>query len=125
MVGPGTGVAPFRGFIQDREATRNEGMTRVCVCPPSLPPPFLSPFFLPTGKEIGSTVLYFGCRHKSEDYLYEDELVDYEKKKVLSELHVAFSRDHSEKIYVQNKMKENAESVWKLLEAQGYLYICG
>lgn len=70
-------------------------------------------------------MLYFGCRKRSEDFLYEDELKEYEKNGTITKLHLAFSRDQSEKVYVQHLLKKNAEETWKLLEAGGHLYVCG
>lgn len=101
MIGPGTGVAPFRGFIQERATVLREGKT------------------------VGTSVLFFGCRHASEDFIYEEELKAFVEEKVLSELVVAFSRDQQQKVYVQHKMKEKAQLIWDLLEDQGTIYICG
>ena len=85
--------------------------------------PFLPPS--PPGKELGDTVLFFGCRHKSQDYIYQDELEEFHSQGVLSQLHVAFSRDQEEKVYVQHLLKKAGELVWSLLEKQGYFYVCG
>lgn len=102
MVGPGTGLAPFRGFVQDRHARKKRG------------------------DNIGPVVLYFGCRNRTVDFLYESELMSYGSDGTLAELHLAFSREKMAKEYVQHKMKQNAESVYKLLvERKGYLYVCG
>lgn len=101
MVGPGTGLAPFRGFIQERSVAKKEG------------------------KMIGDTVLYFGCRHKSQDYIYEEELAGYEEEGTVSDLQVAFSRDQAHKVYVTHKMEENKEQIWKIINDGGYLYVCG
>jgi NADPH-ferrihemoprotein reductase len=101
MVGPGTGLAPFRGFIQDRAAAKQ------------------------SGKELGKTVLFFGCRHRAEDYIYEEELEGYRDSGVLGDLQVAFSRDQPEKVYVQHLLRKSGAAVWELLEKQGYFYICG
>lgn len=101
MIGPGTGLAPFRGFIQERNVSKGEG------------------------KPVGETVLYFGCRKKSEDFLYEDELVEYENSGLLK-LHLAFSRDQKEKVYVYHLLEKEAEEVWRIIgENNGHLYICG
>lgn len=101
MIGPGTGLAPFRGFIQERDLARKEGKT------------------------VGETVLYFGCRKRSEDYLYDTELEQYERDGTLT-LRTAFSRDQPEKRYVTHLLKEDAERVWKILgEQNGHIYICG
>ena len=81
--------------------------------------------YITTGKPLGNTVLFFGCRHEAEDYIYEEELKDYHQQGVLSELSVAFSRDQAQKVYVQNKLTELGKKIWELLESQGYFYVCG
>ncbi|CAG9830632.1 unnamed protein product [Diabrotica balteata] len=101
MIGPGTGFAPFRGFIQDRNLCKEEG------------------------KPVGDTVLYFGCRKSSEDYIYEEELVEYHKSGLLT-LHLAFSRDQAKKVYVTHLLEQQADEVWKIIgENNGHIYICG
>lgn len=102
MVGPGTGVAPFRAFVQERAAQAR------------------------AGKAVGKTVLFFGCRRKEEDFLYENEWDQY--KKDLGDnfiLHVAFSREGPKKVYVQHKIEEFAEELDKLLQQKAYFYVCG
>ncbi|MFD7522943.1 bifunctional cytochrome P450/NADPH--P450 reductase [Paenibacillus chitinolyticus] len=100
MVGPGTGVAPFRGFLQARSAMRREGT------------------------ELGEAHLYFGCRCES-DYIYREELEGYEREGVVK-LHTAYSREEgTPKTYVQHLMKENAAELIALLEQGGRLYVCG
>ncbi|KAF7665570.1 hypothetical protein LDENG_00138290 [Lucifuga dentata] len=102
MIGPGTGIAPFMGFIQERGWLKEQG------------------------KEVGATVLYFGCRHKNDDYLYQEELEEAEKNEVLTKLNVAFSRDQEHKVYVQHLLKNNKEEVWKLIHTENaHIYICG
>ncbi|GCB77902.1 hypothetical protein scyTo_0015731 [Scyliorhinus torazame] len=102
MVGPGTGIAPFVGFIQERAWLKQQG------------------------KEVGETVLYYGCRHKNEDYLYQEELAQFEKDGVLTQLNVAYSRDQAEKVYVQHLLKKNKEHLWNLIQKEGaHIYICG
>ncbi|KAL3858480.1 hypothetical protein ACJMK2_013069 [Sinanodonta woodiana] len=101
MIGPGTGLAPFRGFLQERHFVKKEG------------------------KPVGDTVLYYGCRCKAEDYLYEEELDGYVKDGTLTHLHLAFSRDQEEKVYVQHLLMKNKEETWKILENGGHIYICG
>ncbi len=76
-------------------------------------------------KALGSTILYFGCRKESEDYLYQEELEGYKKEEVLKELHVAFSRDKEEKVYVQHLMEKTGKEMYALLEQQAYFYVCG
>lgn len=101
MVGPGTGLAPFRGFIQERDFNKKEG------------------------KDIGQTILYFGCRKRGEDYIYEEELEDYAKRGVIK-LRVAFSRDQAHKIYVTHLLEEDMDLIWNVIgENKGHFYICG
>lgn len=78
-----------------------------------------------TDKELGSTVLYFGCRHKAQDYIYQEELEGFKEEGVLTGLHVAFSRDQEEKVYVQHIMERTGDEVYHLLEKQAYFYVCG
>lgn len=102
MIGPGTGLAPFRGFIQERSHARKEG------------------------KQVGETILYFGCRKKSEDFLYEEELINYKNDGTLTKLYLAFSRDQPQKVYVTHLLRENKAEVWNILgEKNGHLYVCG
>jgi len=101
MVGPGTGLAPFRGFIQERAHQKESGL------------------------DVGDTVLYYGCRKQKEDFIYEEELYEYEKRGVITHLHLAFSRDQAEKQYVTHKLKENSKDIWELVKVGGHLYVCG
>ncbi|KRX70266.1 NADPH--cytochrome P450 reductase [Trichinella sp. T6] len=101
MIGPGTGIAPFRGFIQERAMLKQ------------------------TGREVGPMILYFGCRKRKEDYLYGQELEAWLKDGTLSELHVAFSRDQPRKVYVQHLMLERKQSIWSLLQNGAFFYVCG
>nr|CAG4640676.1 EOG090X027R [Eulimnadia texana] len=101
MIGPGTGVAPFRGFIQERHRLKEEG------------------------KPVGETILFFGCRNRAEDFLYEDELQTYVAEGTL-QLHVAFSREQLQKVYVTHLLKESAADVWRILgKENGHIYVCG
>jgi sulfite reductase (NADPH) flavoprotein alpha-component len=97
MVGPGTGVAPFRAFLEERRAT---GAT-------------------------GKNWLFFGDQRASTDFLYEEELLAMRNDGHLTRLDLAFSRDQAEKIYVQNRMLENATEVWAWLQNGGHFYVCG
>ncbi len=97
MIGPGTGIAPFRAFLQERD---NAGAT-------------------------GQNWLFFGNPHFTQDFLYQVELQDYLKRGVLSKLDVAFSRDQAEKVYVQHKLLAKGAEVWSWLAQGAHLYICG
>ncbi|WP_083631213.1 assimilatory sulfite reductase (NADPH) flavoprotein subunit [Labilibacter marinus] len=97
MVGPGTGIAPFRSFLQEREAKESEG----------------------------KNWLFFGDQHFETDFLYQTELLKYRKEGVVSKLDVAFSRDQEEKIYVQDRLNENGEELFKWLNEGAYFYLCG
>lgn len=100
MVGPGTGVAPFRGFLQTRRALMQEG------------------------KKLGAAHLYFGCRNHC-DYIYRDELEQFEKEGVVT-LHTAFSRSEgTPKTYVQDLIKQNTTELIDILNRGGMLYVCG
>ncbi|KAG0129541.1 hypothetical protein HOY82DRAFT_651716 [Tuber indicum] len=102
MIGPGTGVAPFRAFVQERAALAEKG------------------------EKIGKTLLFFGCRKASEDFLYQEEWKEYAAKLGDSfSLITAFSRDGPEKVYVQHRLKERAKEVNELLAQGGYFYVCG
>lgn len=100
MIGPGTGLAPFRGFIQDRRDKKA------------------------AGKTLGKAMLFFGCRHPKHDYIYQDELEAAAKDKLI-DLHLAFSRKTKTKVYVQDRLKEQASKVWGLIKKGAVIYICG
>jgi sulfite reductase (NADPH) flavoprotein alpha-component len=97
MIGPGTGIAPFRAFLQDRVAT---GAT-------------------------GRNWLFFGDQKRATDFLYEDEWQNYLAKGQLARLDTAFSRDQSAKIYVQDRMRENAAELWQWLQGGASFFVCG
>jgi sulfite reductase (NADPH) flavoprotein alpha-component len=97
MVGPGTGIAPFRAFLQEREANG----------------------------EKGKNWLFFGDRHFSTDFLYQTEFQNYYKKGLLTRFNVAFSRDTDKKIYVQDKMLEHSRELFSWLEEGASFYVCG
>jgi sulfite reductase (NADPH) flavoprotein alpha-component len=97
MVGPGTGIAPFRAFIEERKST---GAT-------------------------GKNWLLFGDRSQKTDYLYGDEWESYQKDGILNELDLAWSRDQAEKVYVQHKMLEKGSQLWNWLNDGAVFYVCG
>ncbi len=97
MVGPGTGIAPFRAFLEERQKRYASG----------------------------DNWLFFGDQHRATDFLYEDELEAMQQADVLTRLDVTFSRDQSEKLYVQSKMHEHGSDLFAWLERGGYFYICG
>ena len=97
MVGPGTGIAPFRAFLQERQATRAGG----------------------------GNWLFFGAQKSSTDYFYREELEALQTSGCLTRLDLAFSRDQAEKIYVQTRMQENAGELFKWLEEGAHFYVCG
>jgi cytochrome P450 / NADPH-cytochrome P450 reductase len=100
MVGPGTGLAPFRGFLQERAALKAQGVS------------------------LAPAMLFFGCRHPDQDYIYADELRSFEASGI-TELRTAFSRAESPKTYVQNLVAAESERVWSLIEQGAIIYVCG
>lgn len=99
MVGPGTGIAPFRAFLQDRSASA-------------------------PGRS-GDNWLFFGDQHEATDFLYRDELEGYRRDGALTRLDTAFSRDGTNKIYVQDRMRQHGAELWRWLERGAHFYICG
>jgi sulfite reductase (NADPH) flavoprotein alpha-component len=97
MVGPGTGIAPFRAFLEERKATGAKG----------------------------GNWLFFGAQKSSCDFFYQEELEGYQRDGVLTRLDTAFSRDQDYKIYVQTRMMENAKELWNWLEQGAHFYVCG
>ncbi|WP_256967150.1 diflavin oxidoreductase [Streptomyces caniscabiei] len=97
MIGPGTGIAPFRGFLHERAARGASGRNW----------------------------LFFGDRHRETDFVYEDELTDLRRRGVLTELDLAFSRDQAEKVYVQTRMRERSRELYAWLEDGAHVYVCG
>jgi len=97
MIGPGTGIAPFRAFLEEREARGAKG----------------------------SNWLFFGEQKRAMDFLYEDQIIDWQRRGVLEKLDLAFSRDQAEKVYVQHRMRENAAELWAWLDKGAHFYVCG
>lgn len=104
MTGTGTGVAPFLAFAKDRDwYIKKHG-----------------------GERAGEMWLFFGCRNKGSDYILGDELEELSDKGVLTHLRPAFSRDGPKKVYIQDRIREEAKGVYSaLVEKRGYLYLCG
>ncbi|MDZ4402605.1 flavodoxin domain-containing protein [Prosthecobacter sp.] len=97
MVGPGTGIAPFRAFLEEREATASPG----------------------------KNWLFFGDQKRACDFLYHDQIIEWVQKGHLTRLDTAFSRDQEEKIYVQTRMMQAASELWQWLEEGAHFYVCG
>jgi sulfite reductase (NADPH) flavoprotein alpha-component len=97
MVGPGTGVAPFRAYLQERKAIGASGRNW----------------------------LFFGEQRSQCDYFYRDEFESLQKQGVLTKLHTAFSRDQPHKVYVQHRLIENAKEVYAWLQEGAHFYVCG
>ncbi len=97
MIGPGTGIAPFRAFLEHKQA----------------------------GVGQWPMWLFFGDQRASQDFLYEDELIRATKNGLLQRLDTAFSRDQAFKIYVQDRIRENSAELWRWLDQGAYFYVCG
>ncbi|HEY2574314.1 MAG TPA: sulfite reductase subunit alpha, partial [Verrucomicrobiaceae bacterium] len=97
MVGPGTGIAPFRAFLEERQATGASG----------------------------GNWLFFGDQKSESDYLYRDQITRWHEEGFLTRLDLAFSRDQAEKIYVQNRMLAQAAELWRWLDGGAHFYVCG
>jgi sulfite reductase (NADPH) flavoprotein alpha-component len=97
MIGPGTGIAPFRAFLEERQATGQKG----------------------------DNWLFFGEQRSVSDYLYKEQFLGMQKDGLLTHLHTAFSRDQHKKVYVQDRMQENAAELYAWLERGAYFYVCG
>lgn len=101
MLAAGTGLAPFRGFLQSRAVLQRHGA------------------------KPGPALLFFGCRHPEVDFLYKDELLEFEKAGLVT-LHTAFSRlTPGNKVFVQDKLLEQQDAVWRLLQDGAVVYVCG
>jgi sulfite reductase (NADPH) flavoprotein alpha-component len=97
MIGPGTGIAPFRSFLAERDATG----------------------------AVGRNWLFFGDQHFTTDFLYQTEIQDWVRTGVLTRINTAFSRDQAQKIYVQHRMGQHGDALFEWLESGAYLYLCG
>jgi sulfite reductase (NADPH) flavoprotein alpha-component len=97
MIGPGTGVAPFRAFLAERAAVGAKGRNW----------------------------LFFGDRSFETDFLYQSEWLTWRKQGLLARLEIAFSRDQSEKVYVQHRMRHCGAELWSWLQDGAYIYVCG
>lgn len=97
MVGPGTGIAPFRAFLEERKITGARGQNW----------------------------LFFGSQGRNVDFLYGPELENFQAEGILHKFHTAFSREQKEKVYVQHRMLEEGAEIWKWLELGAYFYVCG
>lgn len=104
LIGPGTGIAPFRGFVRERVTMKDSSEA-----------------------EIGKTMVFFGCRNSNEDFLYKEEWPQYAKKLGDAfEMFTAFSReDPSQKVYVQHKLLENSSKIADLINDGAFIYVCG
>ena len=100
MIGPGTGLAPFRGFLRERAALKAQG------------------------RDLGPAMLFFGCRHPEQDFIYADELKEQADAGIV-DLHVAFSRHDGKKTYVQDLLKAEADRVRALIDQGAIVYVCG
>ncbi|MEM9420421.1 MAG: flavodoxin domain-containing protein [Planctomycetota bacterium] len=101
MCGPGTGIAPFRAFLEERQSRKA------------------------AGAHVGESWLFFGDQHEKTDFLYREQLADMQADGTLSKLSLAWSRDGNEKVYVQDLMRKNAAEVFAWFEEGGHFYICG
>lgn len=77
------------------------------------------------GRDTGEMVLFYGCRHPDHDYIYRDEIAEAVDEGVITQLHCAFSRAQSKKVYVQDKLWEYRETVWDLIQKDAHIYVCG
>jgi cytochrome P450/NADPH-cytochrome P450 reductase len=100
MVGAGTGVAPYRGFLQERAAQRK------------------------AGRNVAKSLLFFGCRHSQHDHIYRQEMLQYEQDGLVK-IVTAFSRETETKVYVQDRLRDHSARIWEALEQGGLFYVCG
>jgi NADPH-ferrihemoprotein reductase len=111
LIGPGTGIAPMMAFLQERRHQKKANHS----------------------SSVGDTVLFFGCRRAEEDFIYERELKGYVADRTLTGLHIAFSREGPQKVYVQDLLRQEGQGVWRSLSGGGsdeggrpaHVYVCG
>jgi len=144
MIGAGTGLAPFIGFIQEREMMKKERDSELETggkLPANARQAPANSWMSSAingataaigigakgdkGGDWGGVYLYFGCRREDEDFMYKDYLEDMLKQGVLTELNVAFSRQGGSKKYVQHLILRDKQSIWKTLEKDGIIYVGG
>lgn len=101
LVGNGSGYAPLRGFLLERDYLQKQG------------------------EKLGTCLLFFGCRNRANDWLMSEEMMELEKSGVITKLYLAFSRDQKKKVYVQHLIADNFAEVGKLLDGNAHLYMCG
>ncbi|CAD8086385.1 unnamed protein product [Paramecium sonneborni] len=103
MIGPGTGVAPFIGFLQERQI-----------------------FLQSQLQKHNEYILYFGCKHENGDFIYKDQLREFERTNIIDQFYTAFSRDQEKKVYVQDLLNKNSQWIYnKIKEDSIVIYICG
>lgn len=127
MVGPGTGLAPFRGFLQERAAALRAGGGAANGHAHANGNGLANGHANGAGAGgLGPAVLFFGCRNRAHDFIYEDELAGAQECGALTTLHVAFSRAGPAKDYVQHRMEAAAPELWALLQhPKAAVYVCG
>jgi sulfite reductase alpha subunit-like flavoprotein len=101
LVGPGTGCAIFRSFLQHRQVLNKKGTS------------------------VGPAAFFFGCRHQQKDFLHDEDWKELVSQGVLSLFDPAFSRDQNHKIYVQHKIKQHSKEVWEYIQKGAFIYVSG
>jgi sulfite reductase (NADPH) flavoprotein alpha-component len=114
MVGPGTGLAPFRAFIQQRLLEQQQQQQDEDAAAAAAD----------GSSSLGPMHLFFGCRRRDQDFLYGQQLQAWHDAGAIT-LHTAFSRETGKKVYVQQRLREAGDTVWQLLQAGGHFYVCG
>lgn len=101
MVGPGTGCAIFRSFLQQRQVLKSKGTS------------------------VGPAAFFFGCRHQEKDYLHKEDWEELVSQGILQVFDPAFSRDQKQKIYVQHKIKQHSKVLWEYIQKGAFIYVSG